>query len=92
MSKTNGIQKFKVESGVTMPVTASGGARKYEWPFGTMKVGESFFFPIHGQGVIAVLKARGIVMRNAKDWRVTGRRFATRVMKDQKSLGVWRIA
>lgn len=90
--KTNGVVKFEVKAGVQLPPPQQNANRKYDWPFGTMKVGECFYFPIEGTGVIAVTKARGIVMRNAKEWRVTGRRFATRAIKGDKYIGVWRIA
>ena len=89
--KTNGSMKFKVKHD-PLPPSNGGGVKKYDWPFEKMKVGECFYFPIEGAGFKAIYAARHTIMRAAKEWRVTGRRFATRLMPGDKEIGVWRIA
>ena len=92
MKKTqNGKFHFKVQT-MPIPLPSSTGNSKYDWPFGTMKVGECFMFPINGTGVKATYIARGIIYRNAGMWRATGRRFVTRLMPNDADIGVWRIA
>jgi hypothetical protein len=91
--KKNWKMKFKVSHDLPLPAPYTGPGAKYDWPFGTMKIGDHFLFPIEGDGAIkAIYTARHIVMRNAREWRITGRRFATRLMPGDKFIGVWRIA
>lgn len=82
--------KFAVKSD-PLPQQSMSAGRKYEWPFATMKVGECFYFPIDGKGVIASSRARSKISRAAILHRVTGKRFVTRAMPDDKHIGVWRI-
>lgn len=86
----NGIVKFKVEKGVPLPQDGRGGGQRYEWPFGTMKVGECFFVPIDGT-FKSTYQARHTIFRHARLWHNTGRKFTTRLMPDDRRIGVWRI-
>jgi len=90
---STGTMKFKVERGIGIPNPHLSLGKKYEFPFGTMKVGECFTYPLSANaGVIEVQKTRGLLLRHAAYWRVTGRRFATRVLPGRKGVGCWRIA
>lgn len=83
--------KFKVAAD-PLPSIHSGGNKKYDWPFATMKVGECFYFPIKGDGVIAVSTARDKVTTSAREYRITGRKFVTRHIEEKKAIGCWRVA
>ena len=86
------IQSFKVLKNVPLPSWGSGGGKKYDWPFGKMKVGECFFVPLQKNEPVGGFRTRSAILRGASLWRVTGRRFATRLSDDDKHIGVWRIA
>lgn len=88
--KANGkhLIQFEMETGVPIPLLKSG-SQKYNWPFGTMDVGQVFWVPC--DGVYDAMCKRINIYGTAKEWRQTGRRFVTRVVEDKK-IGVWRIA
>lgn len=82
---------FKVQK-EELPDAMFGGKKRYEWPFGTMKVGECFYFPLkNGDGVRQVYTVRGKIMQAAREWRASGMRFATRHLRDRQAIGVWRV-
>ena len=88
----NSVQKFKVQRGVQMPRARCGGERKYDWPFETMKVGECFMVPLKDSSFPEIYNKRQTILRATRLWHTTGRRFSTRLMPNDKAIGVWRIA
>lgn len=90
MKKEIGPMNFRVKSGVAIPNPHLSLGKKYDFPFATMKVTECFDFPVENDGVIAMMKARGAVLRYAAPYKLLGKRFTTRVV-GPKMLRVWRI-
>lgn len=87
----NGAMHFKIQKD-ELPDPNTGGSRKYDWPFATMKVGECFYFPLKTEdGVKQVYTVRGKIMMAAREHRATGMRFSTRHIREKQAIGVWRV-
>lgn len=90
MKNSNGAMKFKVQRD-ELPDANLGGTRKYEWPFGSMKVGDCFYFPLkQADGVRQIYTARAKIMLAAREYRASGLRITTRHMREKQAIGVWR--
>ena len=85
------MEKFKVQKGVPMPGWHAGGVKRYDWPFGTMKKGECFFVPLKDGSFKEIYGKRQTILRAAIMWRAAGRKFSTRLMPNDKAIGVWRV-
>lgn len=91
-------EKVIVVQGLSLPARRKS-LREYKYPFATMEVGEMFFIPEGGKGVVNQASAAG---------KELGRKFATRVLfmrrkgrswevctsdmpDGQQGVGVWRM-
>ncbi len=91
MKKANdSLVHFEVKSGVQIPAARSAN-KKYDWPLDKMEVGQSFMVPCRG-AIDGNYRVRALVYNAAKEFKREGRRFITRLMPNDKEVGVWRIA
>lgn len=82
--------KYKIERD-PLPIPRMGGVPAQDWPFMKMKVGDCFYVPCKDEFSI-IYFTRQSIHRGTRLVRITGRRFATRYMRDTRRFGVWRIA
>ena len=88
---------IKIETGIEVPPSAkgSGGGRSSKYPLDDLEVGQSFAIPLTGER----LKQNGadrarvrLSVSIAYFQRTTGKKFTTRLLKDEGVVRCWRIA